>query len=74
MMVSMFSCHATFVPLPSQLLGQVCSAVYPFVAAKRPATDGVAALCPARSTCYRDFANGGIRLVDIRSQLTALQA
>jgi hypothetical protein len=66
--------HATFVPLPSQLLGQVCSAVYTFVAANRPATAGVTALYPARSTCYRDYAHGGIRLVDIRSQLTALQA
>jgi hypothetical protein len=34
----------------------------------------VAALYPVKSTCYRDFAHGSIRLVDIRSQLTALQA
>jgi hypothetical protein len=72
MLVSMFSYHARFVPLPLQLLGQVCSAVYTFVAANRPATAGVAALYPARSTYYRDFAHGGIRQVDIRSQLTTL--
>jgi hypothetical protein len=31
-------------------------------------------LYPIRSTCYRDFSHGGIRLADIRSQLTALRA
>jgi hypothetical protein len=60
------SYHATFVPLPSQLLGQVCSALYTFVAANRPATAGVAGLYLTMSTCYRDFAHGGIRLIDIR--------
>jgi hypothetical protein len=54
MLVSMFSCHATFVPLPSQLLGQVCSAVYPFVAAKRLTTAGVEALYPAPGLAAQD--------------------
>lgn len=73
-LVSMFTFHATFIPVPQQLLGQLTSAVYTFVAANRPITAGAASMFPNRDVCIRDTSQGGISLVDIRGQLAALQA
>ncbi|CAL5219684.1 g1571 [Coccomyxa viridis] len=73
-LVSMFTYHGTFIPVPEQLLRQLCTAVYTFVAANRPVVAGAAHLYPSRDVSSRAVDQGGIALVDIRAQLTALQA
>ena len=73
-LVSMFTYHGTFIPVPEQLLRQLCTAVYIFVAANRPVVAGAAHLYPSRDVSSRAEEQGGIALVDIRAQLTALQA
>ena len=73
-LVSMFTYHGTFIPVPEQLLRQLCTAVYTFVAANRPVVAGAAHLYPSRDVSSRQLDQGGIALVDIRAQLTALQA
>ena len=73
-LVSMFTYHGTFIPVPEQLLRQLCTAVYIFVAANRPVVAGAAHLYPSRDVSSRAVDQGGIALVDIRAQLTALQA
>ena len=66
--------HGTFIPVPEQLLRQLCTAVYIFVAANRPVVAGAAHLYPSRDVSSRAEEQGGIALMDIRAQLTALQA
>ena len=76
-LVSMFTYHATFIPIPAVLLRDFERAIYTFVAANRPVLDGqlaAAALYPSRETSARDSLQGGIGLVHIQSQLCALQA
>jgi len=70
----MFTYHGTFIPVPEQLLRQLCTSVYTFVAANRPVVAGAALLYPSRDVSNRTLQQGGIALVDIRAQLTALQA
>ncbi len=70
----MFTYHGTFIPVPEQLLRQLCTSVYTFVAANRPVVAGAALLYPSRDVSSRTLQQGGIALVDIRAQLTALQA
>ena len=73
-LVSMFTYHGTFVPVPADILRQLCTSVYTFVAANRPAAAGAAHLFPSRAISARTLQQGGIALVDIPAQLTALQA
>ena len=74
-LVSMFTYHGTFVPVPADIiLRQLCRSVYTFVAANRPAAAGAAHLFPSRAISARTLQQGGIALVDIPAQLTALQA
>jgi len=73
-LVAMFTYHGTFIPVPEQLLRQLCTSVYTFVAANRPVVAGAALLYPSRVISSRTLQQGGIALVDIRAQLTALQA
>ena len=73
-LVSIFTYHGTFVPVPADILRQLCTSVYTFVAAKRPAAAGAAHLFPSRAISARILQQGGIGLVDIPAQLTALQA
>ena len=73
-LVAMFTYHGTFIPVPEQLLRQLCTSVYTFVAANRPVVAGAALLYPSRDASSRALQQGGIALVDIRAQLTALQA
>jgi len=70
----MFTYHGTFIPVPEQLLRQLCTSVYTFVAANRPVVAGAGLLYPSRDDSSRTLQQGGIALVDIRAQLTALQA
>jgi hypothetical protein len=73
-LVFMFTFHATFIPVPQQLLAQLSSAIYTFVAGNRPLTASVGSLYPSREVCTRVASQGAISLVDIRGQLAALQA
>ena len=43
-LVSMFTYHGTFIPVPADILRQFCTSVYTFVAANRPAAAGAAHL------------------------------
>ncbi|CAL5220132.1 g2089 [Coccomyxa viridis] len=52
-LVSMFTYHGTFIPVPEQLLRQLCTAVYTFVAANRPVVAGAAHLHPSRDVSSR---------------------
>ena len=72
--VSMFTYHGTFILVPADILRQLCTSVYTFVAANRPAAAGAAPLFPSRAISTRRLQQGGIALVDIPAQLTALQA
>ena len=49
MLMSMFTYHDTFVPVPADILRQLCTSVYTFVAANRPAAAGAAHLFPSIS-------------------------
>ena len=69
-LVSMFTYHATFVPMPADLLRQLCTSVYTFVAANRPAAAGAAHLFPSRAISARSLQQGGIALVDIPAHIT----
>ena len=69
-----FVYHATFIPMPLSIRLQVSTAIYTFVAAGRPADAGVGQLYPARETCALPITQGGIGLLAIQQQLTALQA
>ena len=74
-LVSMVTYHATFIPVPEDLLDRLCRALRTFVAANRPVIPGTSAwLYPGEDTCFRAAKDGGIALVDIRSQILALQA
>ena len=74
-LASMVTYHATFIPVPQDLLQRLCRAIHTFVAANRPVTPGAAAaLFPGKDVCFRAAAHGGIALVDIRAQILALQA
>ena len=73
-LVSMFTYHGTFVPVPADILRQLRTSVYTFVAANRPAAAGAAHLFPSRAISARRLQQGGIALVDIPAQLTAFQA
>ena len=73
-LVSMFTYHGTFVPVPADILRQLCTSVYTFVAANRPAAAGAAHLFPSRAISARTLQQGGIALVDIPAQLTVPQA
>ena len=73
-LVSMFTYHGTFIPVPADILRQLCTSVYTFAAANRPAAAGAAPLFPSRAISSRTLQQGGIALVDIPAQLTALQA
>ena len=73
-LVSMITYHGTFVPVPADLLQQICTAIYTFVAANRPAAAGAAHLFPCRDISSSPLQQGGIALVDIPAQLSALQA
>lgn len=74
-LASMVTYHATFIPVPRDLLERLCRALHTFVAANRPVALGAAAaLYPGKEVCFRVAADGGIALVDIRSQILALQA
>ena len=70
----MFRYHGTFKPVPEQLLRQLCTSLFTFVAANRPVVAGAARLYPSRDVSSRALQESGIALVDIRAQLTALQA
>ena len=43
-LVAMFTYHGTFIPVPEQLLRQLCTSVYTFVAANRPVVAGATSL------------------------------
>ena len=74
-LASMVVYHATFIPVPEHLLIRLCRALHTFVAANRPVIGGTQApLFPGRDACFRAEKDGGISLVDIRSQISALQA
>ena len=73
-LASMVTYHATFVPVPRELLERLCRAIHTFVAANRPVTGSAAALFPGKATCSRAGQNGGIALVDLSAQILALQA
>nr|BAA25763.1 reverse transcriptase [Chlorella vulgaris] len=74
-LASMVTYHATFIPVPQDLLQRLCRAIHTFVAANRPVTPGAAAaLFPSKDVCFRAAAHGGIALVDIKAQILALQA
>ena len=68
----MFTYHGTFVPVPADILRQLRTSGYTFVAAIRPAAAGAAHLFPSRASSARTLQQGGIALVDIPAQLTAL--
>ena len=73
-LMAQFVYHATFIPMPLSIRLQVSTAIYTFVAAGRPADAGVGQLYPARETCALPITQGGIGLLAIQQQLTALQA
>ncbi|CAL8467796.1 g7339 [Coccomyxa elongata] len=74
-LASMVTYHATFIPVPEHLLARLCRAIHTFVAANRPVISGTQApLFPGKAACFRAPKDGGIALVDIRSQIPALQA
>ena len=73
-LMAQFVYHATFIPRPLGIRLQVCTAIYTFVAADRPADAGAGQLYPARDTCALPITQGGIGLVAIQQQLAALQA
>ena len=73
-LASMVTYHATFVPVPRELLERLCRAIHTFVAANRPVTGSAAALFPGKATCFRAGKDGGIALVDLSAQILALQA
>ena len=73
-LVSMFAYHGNFIPVPADTLRQLCTSVYTFVAANRQAAAGAAHLYPSRAMSTRTLQQGGIALVDIPAQVTALQA
>jgi hypothetical protein len=74
-LAAMVTYHATFIPVPQDLLQRLCRAIHTFIAANRPLTPGAAAaLFLGKEVCYRAAADGGIALVDIRAQILALQA
>ncbi len=73
-LASMETYHATFVPVPRELLERLCRAIHSFVAANRPVTGSAAALFPGKATCFRAGKDGGIALVDLSAQILALQA
>ncbi|CAL8470818.1 g10360 [Coccomyxa elongata] len=74
-LASMVTYHATFIPVPEHLLARLCRAIHTFVAANRPVISGTQApLFPGKAACFRAPKVGGIALVDIRSQISALQA
>ena len=73
-LMAQFVYHATFIPMPLGIRLQVCTAIYTFVAAGRPADAGAGQLYPARDTCALPITQGGIGLVAIQQQLAALQA
>ena len=73
-LMAQFVYHATFIPMPLGIRSQVCTAIYSFVAAGRPADAGAGQLYPARDTCALPITQGGIGLVAIQQQLAALQA
>ena len=66
--------HASFIPMPPQLLDRLCRAIHTYVAANRPVTGSAAALFPGKEACFRTVTDGGIALVDLRAQILALQA
>ena len=68
----MFTYHGTFAPVPADILRQLCTSVYTFVAVDRPAAAGVAHLFHSRAISARTLQQGGRALVDIPGQLTAL--
>jgi hypothetical protein len=71
----MVTYHASFIPVPQDLLQRLCRAIHTFVAANRPVNPGAAAaLFPGKKVCFRSAADGGIALVDIRAQILTLQA
>ena len=71
-LASMVTYHATFVPVPQELLERLCRAIHSFVAANRPVTGSAAALFPGKATCAGK--DGDIALVDVSAQIMALQA
>ena len=73
-LMSLFTYHAIFIPVPRLVLRQLSSAIYTFVAANRPAAAGQAYLFPRREVCSLDIAQGGINLLAIPEQITALRA
>lgn len=74
-LASMVTYHATFIPVPHDLLQRLCRAIHTFVAANRPVSPGAAAaLFPSKGVCFRAATDGGIALVDMRAQILALQA
>ena len=52
---SMVTYHATFMPVPRELLKRLCRAIHTFAAANRPVTGSgsAAALFPDKATCFR---------------------
>ncbi len=67
-LASMITQHATFVPVPRELLEWLCRTMHTFVAANRPVTGSAAALFPGKATCFRTGKDGGIALVDLSAQ------
>lgn len=69
--------HATFVPVPSDILAYTVRLVMSYVASPSPASGErgrAARLFPRREVCAMEWAEGGIRLVDIELMIQALQA
>ncbi|CAL8465738.1 g5274 [Coccomyxa elongata] len=74
-LASMVTYHATFIPVPEHLMARLCRALHTFVTANRPVIGGTQApLFPGKEACFRAPKDGGIALVDIWSQISALQA
>ena len=73
-LVSMFAYHGTFISVPADIPRQLCPSLHTFMAANRPAAAGAAPLLPSRAISTRTLQQGGIAVVYIPAQLTALQA
>ena len=50
--MAMFTYHRTFIPVPEELLMQLCTSVYTFVAANGPVVAGTARLYPLGNRVY----------------------
>ena len=72
-LVSMFTYHGTLVPVPADILRQLCTSVYTFVAANRPAAAGAAHLFPSRAISARTLYANGSRSNDARLYSTVVR-